>query len=235
MGGEKIKGGNLRGDLLVDDVKLGGCVLLVAALTDTVDLVVDGGTVVVAVLTGTGDGPLDVRRMPGTDTGDLSETLVCLSRQLLRSPSAGDALETMALGHGNGIDNLVLLEDGVDLHGLLEQTVAEGDLVCDATAVDLDLHQVCLLLLERGLADLGVGEDADDGGVLLDALEFAGDGRALVLGVLLCVLGECLLLRSVPVLVESTLHFVAEMLCPDSGKRSKAAGCLDVTDKTDDD
>jgi len=167
---------NLRCDLLADNVELGGGVLFVATLTDAVDLVVDGGTMVVAVLTGTGDGPLDVRRMPGTDTGDLSETLVCLSRQLLGSPSAGDALETMALGHGNGIDNLVLLEDGVDPDRLLEQTVAKGDFVCNASTVDLDLHQVCLLLLERGLTDLSVGKDTDDSGVFLDALEFAGDG-----------------------------------------------------------
>ena len=32
-----------------------------------------------------------------------------------------------------------------------------------------------LLLLERGLADLGVGENTDNGAVLLDALELTGD------------------------------------------------------------
>lgn len=41
---------------------------------------------------------------------------------------------------------------------------------------------------------------------------------------LLGILGESLLLRSVPVLVESSLHFIAEMLGPHGGERSKTAG-----------
>ena len=51
--------------------------------------------------------------------------------------------------------------------------MGERDLVRDAAAVDLNLHQVCLLLFETGLADLGVGEDTDDGAVTADAFEFA--------------------------------------------------------------
>jgi hypothetical protein len=220
---------DLRSDLLLGDVELGRGVAVVVALADTVDLVVDRRAVVVSVLTGTGDGPLDVGRMPGTDTSDLSETLVRLSRELLGAPSAGDALEAVALGDGDHIDDLVLLKDGADLDGLLKQAVGKVDLVGDATAIDLDLHQVGLLLLERGLADLGVGEHADDGAVLLDALELAGDGGAGVLGVLLGVLGEGLLLAAVPVLVEPALDLVAEMLGPDCGEGSKTAGGLNVT------
>jgi hypothetical protein len=77
---------------------------------------------------------------------------------------------------------------------------------------------VGLLLLERRLADLGVGQDADDGAVLLDALELAGDGSAVVLRVLLGVLGEGLLLALVPVLVEAALDLVAQVLSPDGGQ-----------------
>lgn len=80
-----------------------------------------------------------------------------------------------------------------------------------------------------------MGENTNDSCVLLDALELAGDGGALVLRVLLCVLGESLLLGSVPVLVESTLHFVAKMLGPDGGEGSKTAGSLDVANETDND
>lgn len=183
----------------------------------------------VSVLTSTGNSPLDVGRMPSTDTSNLSETLVCLSWKLLGSPSAGDTLETLTLGDSNDIDHLILLEDGADLNWLLEQTVGEVNLVGNATAVDLDLHQVGLLLLERGLADLGVGEDTDDSAVLLDALELAGDGGTVVLRVLLGVLGEGLLLASVPVLVESALDLVAQVLSPDSCERSETTRSLDVT------
>ena len=184
---------------------------------------------VVSVLTSTSDGPLDVGRMPGTDTSNLSETLVRFSRKLLGSPSAGDTGETVALGDSNNVDHLILLEDGADLNWLLEETAGKINLLGDAASVDLDLHQVSLLLLERGLADLGVGEDADDGAVLLDALELPGDGGAVVLRVLLGVLGEGLLLALVPVLVESALDLVAQVLGPNGRERSKTARSFDVT------
>lgn len=162
--------------MLLGVIKLCGSVTLIVTLANTVDLVVDRGTVVVSVLTSTANSPLDVGWMPGTNTSDLSETLVCLSRKLLGSPSAGDAGESVTFGDSDDIDHLVLLEDGADLDWLLKETAAELNLISDGTAVDLDLHQVGLLLLERGLADLGMGEDTDDGAVLLNALELAGDG-----------------------------------------------------------
>jgi len=217
-----------RSDLLLGSVVLGGGVVLVSSLSNTVDLVVSRSTVVVSVLTSTSNSPLDVGWMPGTDTSNLSETLVCLSRKLLGSPSAGDTGETVTLGDGNNINHFVLLEDGGDLDWLLEETVTEINLVSNATSVNLNLHQMCLLLLERSLADLSVGEDTDNCAVLLDALEFAGDGRAGVLGVLLGVLGESLLLALVPVLVESSLHFVAQVFGPDGGEGSQTTGSLNV-------
>lgn len=169
----------------------------------------------VAHLTGTGNGPLHVARMPRTDASNFPETLVRLAWQLLGSPTGSNAVEAVALCDSDTVDHLVLLEDGADLDRLLEQTVGEFNLVRNAAAVDLDLHQVCLLLLQWSLADLRVGKNADNGAVFLDALEFTGDGLALVLGVLLGVLGECLLLALVPVLVESSLDLIVQMLGPD--------------------
>lgn len=184
-------------------------------------------------LTGTGNSPLDVTRVPSTDTSNLTQTLVSLTGQLLGAPTAGDTLETVTLGDGNDIDHLVLLEDTVDLNGLLEQVAGKVNLVGNGATVDLNLHQVGLLLLERGLADLGVGEDTDDGAVLLDALKLTGDGGTVLLSVLLGVLGEGLLLALVPVLVEAALDLVAQVLSPDSGERAETTGGLDVTDNTD--
>ena len=71
---------DLRSDGLLGDIEVGRCVTLVVTLTDAVDLVVDRGTVVVTHLTSTGNSPLDVGRMPGTDTSDLSQTLMSLPR-----------------------------------------------------------------------------------------------------------------------------------------------------------
>jgi hypothetical protein len=224
-----------RGDGLLGDILLGGGVTLVVTLTNAVNLVVDRGTVMVTHLTGTGNSPLDVGRMPSTDTSNLTETLVSLTRELLGAPTGGDTVVTVTLGDGDDIDHLILLEDAVDREGLLEETVAELDLVGNGATVDLDLHKMGLLLLKRRLADLGVGENTDDGAVLLHALEFASDGGALGLGVLLGVLGESLLLGLVPVLVEATLNLVAQMLGPDGGERSETAGSLDVSHKTNND
>lgn len=53
-----------------------------------------------------------------------------------------------------------------------------------------------------------MGEDTDDGAVLFDTLQFESDGFTLA-GVLLGVLGEGLLLGSVPVLVEAAFQLVA--------------------------
>lgn len=193
------------------------------------------GTVVVTHLTSTGNSPLDVVRVPCTNTSDLPQTLVSLAGELGGTPTGRDTLETVTLGDGNAIDNFVFLEDAVDLDGLLEQVAGKVDLVGHGTTVDLDLHQVRLLLLERRLADLGVGQHTDDGAVLLDALQLAGDGGAAVLGVLLGVLGEGLLLALVPVLVEPSLDLVTQVLRPHGGERAETTGSLDISDNTDSD
>ena len=167
---------NLRCDGLLVRIELSRSITLISTLANTVNLVVDRSTMMITILTSTSNSPLDVGRMPGTNTSDLSETLVCLSWKLLGSPSACNTGETVTLGDSDNINNLILLEDRVDANWLLEETVSEGNLVSNATSVDLNLHQMSLLLLERGEADLSVGEDTDDGAVLLDALKLTGDG-----------------------------------------------------------
>jgi hypothetical protein len=112
----------------------------------------------------------DLAGMPSTDTSDLAETLVCLSRQLLRSPSSSDTLESMTLGDANDINDLILFKYGCHRDLLLEQAVRERNLVRNATTVYLNFHQVGLLLLQTGLACLSVGQYAHDGAVFADTL-----------------------------------------------------------------
>jgi hypothetical protein len=111
--------------------------------------------------------------------------------------------------------------------------MCEINLLWYAATIDLDLHQVGLFLLERGLADLGVGEKTNNSAVFLDTLEFASDGSSLVLGVSLGVFGESLLLALVPILIEPSLHLIAQVLSPDCGKRAEPTGSLNVTNETD--
>ena len=166
--------------------------------------------------------------MPGADASNLSETLVSFSRELLGTPSGRDAGEAMALGHSNNIDHLILLENGIDLDWLLKEGMSKINLIRNATTIDLNFHQVRLLLLERSLADLGVGENADDTAALLDSAQFASDRDAIVLGMLLGVLGESLLLALVPVLIESALDLVAQVLGPDRREGPETTRSLNV-------
>lgn len=239
------------GEALLSDVVRGGARLGVGTVDDSVDLVVSAGSVVVTVLTGSGDREHDLGRVPSTDTGDLSETSVRLSRQSGNTPSGrqrdfatiqhghdsplDDTLNTLTLGNGGNVDHLVLLEDGANSDLLLKVALGELDLVGNRSTVDLNLHEVGLLLRKTSLGVLGVGEDSDDGAVLLDSLELSGDRSARVVRVLLGVSGEGLLLGSVPVLVESSLELVREVLGPHGRERSQASGRLDVSDSSDND
>ena len=172
--------------------------------------------------------------MPCADTSDLAKTFVRLTRQTRSAPTVSDALEPMALCDGNNIDNFVLLEDSRDLNRLLKQALREGDLVGDTATVDLDFHKMSFLLLETRFADLSVCQDADNGAILADAFKLAGYRFSAILGVLLRVACKSLLLRAVPVLVETTLELVRQVRCPYGGKRAQAARGFDVANSTHD-
>ena len=64
--------------------------LHVESITDVVDLLVDLGTMMVSLLTGTGNGKLDAARMPGSNTSNLTKTLVRLARKFLGVPTRSD-------------------------------------------------------------------------------------------------------------------------------------------------
>lgn len=230
-------------DALVGDVGFGGSVVLdflavdgVEAGADAVDLLVDLSSVMVTLLTRSGNGEGDSRWMPGTNTGDLAETLVSLSGELLGVPSAGDTVVTSTLGDTDNVDHLSLAEDGVDGDLLFEVAGGPVDLVGDAVStVDLDFDDVRLLLSKRETLHLGVADGSDVLGVFLDHGDISLDGLLAVLGLpSLGSLGEGLLLGAVPASVESSLGLVGDVVGPDGLDGSWSFGGLDVTGKTDD-
>lgn len=79
------------------------------------------------------------------------------------------------------------------------------------SSVDLDFHDVGLLLSEVELSDLSVSDNSDDGTVLGDSLDISVEGS---ISVLLVVLSEGLLLGVHPVLVESSQNILSEVLGP---------------------
>lgn len=226
-------------DALLGQVGLGGAVVHVdlavlglVAGAQSVDLLVDLDSVVVAFLTASSNGVADSRWMPSTDTGDLSETSMRFSGKFLGAPSAGHTLSSVTLGDTDAVGVVVLGEHGVDADLLLEEALGEVDLVGGAAAVDLELDDVSLLLLEWQELHLSVSDESHNLAVLLDLVD-GGLLAGFVLGPLLLVLGESELLGLAPVLVESSLGFVTDVLSPDGLEGSEASWGLDVSDNTD--
>ena len=220
-------------DSLFGQIGFGLATGLVVLLSDTVDLLVEFGTMEVSVLSGTCDGSRHTGRMPRSDTGDLSQTSVSLTGKTSDTPTGGDTFVTATLGNTDNIDVFVLVEDGVNSDFLLEQTLGEVNLSGSISSIDLNFHNVCLLDSKVKLLDLCVGDDTNNGGVLLDTFEFGINVLTAVFGVLLGVLGEGLFLGTVPVLVHTTLELLVQMLREHGGKSSETVGGLDVTNDTD--
>ena len=190
----------------------------------------------VTFLTGTSNGVRDVTWMPCTDASDFAETLVCLAGQLSCVPTRRDTLETTTLGHGDRVDHLVFGEDLTDGHLLLEMFTSVGDFRFDRAAVQLNLHDVRFLLAFAQELRLRVRQDTDHLAVLDHLLEVVVDRLLARLVVpLLGILRESLAFRRVPVLVETTTAFLAQVLSVDRLVGSKATWRHDVTDHADDD
>lgn len=69
-----VREASKRGDSLFSDIKVSRSVLLVVSLSNSVDLLVDFGSVVETALTSTWDSSGNTGRMPCSNTGNLSET-----------------------------------------------------------------------------------------------------------------------------------------------------------------
>jgi hypothetical protein len=220
-------------DSLRGQIGFGLATGLVVLLSDAVDLLVEFGTMEVSVLSSTCDSSRHTGRMPRSNTGDLSQTSVCLTGKTSDTPTGGNTFETATLGNTDDINVFVLVEDGVNSDFLLEQTLGEVNLSGSISSVDLDFHDVCLLDSKVELLDLCVGDDTNNGAVLLDTFEFGINVLTAVFGVLLGVLGEGLFLGTVPVLVHATPELLVQMLREYGGKSSKTMRGFDVTNNTD--
>jgi hypothetical protein len=172
--------------------------------------------------------------MPCTNTSNLAETLVGLARKLLDAPTSNDTSETVTFGDTNDVNHLVLLKDRFDINSLFEVRLGPVHLVRDRSTIQLNLHNMGLLLTKFDERDLSVDNDTNNLAVLLDAFQLLLDWLGALGRVLFGVLGEGLLLGAVPVLVEASLDFVAEMFGPDGGKGTETTGSLDVSDHTND-
>jgi len=207
--------------------------ILVNSFTDSVNLLVDLRTMMVALLTGSGNRVGYSGWMPCTNASDLPQTLVGLARKLLGVPTGGYTFLSLSFVDTDDVDHFILGEDSVHVDWLLEEGASVVDLVADGTTVDLDFHDVRLLGSQWKKLHLGVCDDTDDFAVLLHLLEISLD---LLLAILILPfatgLAESLLLGFVPVLVESSLAFFADVLGEDGLESTEPTWSFNVSDST---
>merc|ERR1719234_1372307 len=142
----------------------------------------------------------------------------------------------MTLGHSDNVDHLILSEHLANGRLLLKVIAGKGNLISNGASVKLDLHDVGLLLPAAEKLHLGVDDDPDGGAVLLHLVEVLLNLLlAQVISPLGARLGESLLLRLRPVLVEPPLAFLSNVLSPDSLECPHATRSLNVSNDTDSD
>jgi hypothetical protein len=205
-------------------------------LTNSVDLVINVRSVIVSEITGSSDCPLDSRWMPGTNTSDLSETSSSLSWKSRDTESLDDTLSSFTSGNGDGINHFIVLENLTDGNFSFEFGDSPVNLGTNISSINLDFHDVGLLLSELAFLDLSGNEDSDDGAILSDSLDISVDVFLGVLGfrISLGVLLESVLLGGEIVLVESSKDTSWEGLGPDGGESSEASWGINITNHTDD-
>lgn len=173
--------------------------------------------------------------MPGSDTGDLAKTLVRFARKLLSSPTVGNTLESVTFGDTQDVDHLGLLENFLDGHLLLHVLLGPCNLGGRVgSSVELDLHDVCLLLLQvLEQVDLSVCNDTNDLAVLGDLVELLLVRLLTSVGFEhFVVLLESFLLGRLEVLVKAALAGIRKVTTEDGVQLTKTTWGLDISNNS---
>jgi len=230
-------------DRLISQIIIGSSIVLhklailhVESITDVINLLVDLGSVMVTLLTGASDGELDSAGMPGTNTSDLAKTFMGLPWQLLGMPTGGHTLESFSLGDTNDVDHFVFGKDLLDGDLLFEVLTGKVDLIGDGSTVQLDFHNMSLLLTAFQKSLLGVTDHTDNLAILLDLRQVLFDLLfAHIVFPLKAGFSKGLLFRFAPVLVEATLALDIDVFGPNGLKGTKTTRSLDVANHADGD
>merc|ERR1719495_3045161 len=172
----------------------------------------------VSLLTSTRNSKLDSAWMPSSNASNFTKTLVSFPWKLLGMPSASDTLESVTLSDTNNINHFILSEVG---------------LVSNRSSVELNFHDVSLLLSTSENLHLGMNNDTDGGAILLHLIEIFLDLLlSKIISPFCARLGKSLLLGLRPIFVKSPLAFLSNVLGPNGLKSTHASWSLDVSDNS---
>jgi hypothetical protein len=210
--------------------------VLSTSSTNTEDLLVHLSTMMVAALTSARNTEGNVGWMPGTNASNLTKTLVSLARKLLDSPTVGSTLKSTTFGCTNNVNVVEFIEDVADWDLFFKKSASELELIGNGASVDLNFHDVGLLLAKVELLNLGVGNDTDDLAVLGHASELVGLSLLAFLSGGTCeVLLESVLLAGTEVLVEATDARGGHVAGEDGSELAKTTRSGNVSDNANDD
>uniref|UniRef100_A0A8C1YGB8 Uncharacterized protein n=1 Tax=Cyprinus carpio TaxID=7962 RepID=A0A8C1YGB8_CYPCA len=163
--------------------------------------------------------------MPGSNTGHLTQTTMGLTGQLFCVHPL--TLVSVTFGNTDNVNHLILTKDISDGNGLLKLLSGPVNLISDGASVQLNLHQVRLLLSQGQQAHL------QKAGWLVKL--HLRENLLLALFILppLTVLGKGLLLGLVPeLLIEATLALITNVLSKDGLERAQATRGHDISNNT---
>ena len=137
-------------NVLFGNISFSGSIVLgstSSSFSDSVDFLVQLGSVVISTLTSSGNTPGDSSRMPSSDTSDFSVTSMRFLLEMFDSPSSHYTFKSMTLSDTNNVKNIILAEDVIDSNLLFKESLNESNFVSNSfSSVDLDFEDVVLLL-----------------------------------------------------------------------------------------
>merc|ERR1711953_1666709 len=172
--------------------------------------------------------------MPGTNTSDFAKTFVGLSREFLCVPTRGRTFESFSLGNTNDVDHFILCKGALDWNFFLKKFTGKLHLIRNGTTIDLDFHNVCLLLAPSQNGLLSMKNSTDNLAILFDLRNFfLNFFLASIIFPLETSLCKGLLLRFGPILVESTFAFNIDMLRPNCFQGSQTTWGFNIANHSD--
>nr|AFK35688.1 unknown [Medicago truncatula] len=149
-----------------------GVMGLLSNFAELVNFLVQLSSVMVSVLTSSGNSERNSSRMPSSNTCNLPQTPVSLTRKTSNTPTSNNTFITLTLGHSNDVNHFIFLEHSINRNLLLKETVCKVHLLCNGTTIDLNLHYMGFLLLQTlHFPDLSVSQHTDNSCILLQFLK----------------------------------------------------------------